>query len=353
MRFITYREALHQSMRSALEKNCNSFIFGLGVTDHTGIFGTTLGLEGEFGGDRVFNTPICEEAMTGFALGASLRGLYPIHIHIRNDFLPLAMNQLINCVAKYKYMYGGLFEVPMLVRAVIGRSWGQGGTHSQSLQALFAHIPGLTVVMPSNAKSVISTYDYVVNHYRSPVLSLEHRLLYEYSFTVEPKSEEIINPLTSFLVKEGSDVTVTATSLMVHEAKRAADFVKKHEAIEVEIIDLHCVSHPDVELILRSVKNTGKLIVADTGWAPFGVCAEVSRIVASADPSMLSRPVINLSMAPTTCPTAKALEKYFYPDFGDVVHAIYTLVFETSDHGKELPSEEHKASQYKEFKGPF
>ncbi len=351
MQSITYRQALHQSMRSALGKNSASFIFGLGVTDHTGIFGTTLGLEEEFGSERVFNTPICEEAMTGFALGASLGGLYPIHIHIRNDFLPVAMNQLINCVAKYKYMYGGLFEVPMLIRAVIGRSWGQGGTHSQSLQALFSHIPGWTVIMPSTAKSVISSYDYVVNQYRAPVLSLEHRLLYDYSFAGD--SLEETDPLTSFLSREGDDVTIVAASIMVQEAERAADFVRKEEGIEVEIIDLHCVSRPDVERILSSVRKTGRLIVADTGWAAFGVCAEVARIVATSDPSILKRPVINLSMAQTTCPTTKALEKYFYPDFGDVVDAIYTLVSESADHGKPLPSEEYKATQYKEFKGPF
>ena len=163
--------------------------------------------------------------MTGFALGASLGGLYPIHIHIRNDFLPVAMNQLVNCVAKYKYMYGGLFEVPMLIRAVIGRSWGQGGTHSQSFQALFSHIPGWTVIMPSTAKSVISSYDYVVNEYRAPVLSLEHRLLYDYSFAGD--SLEETDPLTSFLTREGDAVTIVAASIMVQEGREGGRLRQK------------------------------------------------------------------------------------------------------------------------------
>ena len=163
--------------------------------------------------------------------------------------------------------------------------------------------------MPSTAKSVISSDDYVVNEYRAPVLSLEHRLLYDYSFAGD--SLEETDPLTSFLTREGDAVTIVAASIMVQEAERAADFVRKKEGIEVEIIDLHCVSHPDVKRILSSVKKTGRLIVADTGWAAFGVCAEVSRMVATTDPSILKRPVINLSMAQTTCPTPRPWKSIF------------------------------------------
>jgi pyruvate/2-oxoglutarate/acetoin dehydrogenase E1 component len=349
METLTYRQALRQSMQQALVSNPNSLIYGLGVTDHTGIFGTTSGLEQEFGRDRVFNTPLAEESMTGFGLGASLAGMYPIHIHIRNDFLLLACNQLVNSLAKYKSMYGGLFEAPMLIRAVIGRSWGQGGQHSQSLQSLFAHIPGLTVIMPSSSQSILETYNYVVNHYKSPVISLEHRLLYDYSFHVESKS--IKNPLTSRLVRAGKDVTIIATSSMVTDAQRAAEFAKE-QGVETEIIDLHCVTHPDENMIFESVKKTGRLIVTDTSWAAFGVCAEISRIINERDPRILKEAVINISMAKTTCPTSHALEKYFYPDMSTIVKAIYDLNF-GKNHQKELPSEELKSKLYREFKGPF
>lgn len=337
-------------MRTALRKNPRSIVYGLGVTDWTGIFGTTLGLEKEFGSKRVFDTPLSEESMTGFAVGASLNGIYPIHVHIRVDFLMLAMNQIVNSIAKYSYMYGGLFKMPMLIRVIIGRSWGQGAQHSQSLQSLFAHIPGLTVFMPSSAQTVLNTYEYVINRYKSPVISLEHRLLYDYSFKVDKSVSK--NPLTSYLVKKGSDLTIVATSAMVTDAINAAKFVKEKEGISVEIIDLHCITHPNKELILKSVKKTGRLIVADTGWASFGVCAEIPRLISAYNPGILKKPVLEISMAPSPCPTSKILENYFYPDMGTVVDKIYQLVF-GKGHKKELPSANYKKRLYKEFKGPF
>lgn len=354
MEIITYREAIKQSMHDALKKNPNSLVYGLGVTDHTGIFGTTTGLEDEFGSQRVFDTPISEDSMTGFALGTSLSGLYPIHIHIRTDFMLLAMNQIVNSIAKYRYTYGGCFEAPMLIRSVIGRSWGQGAQHSQSLQSLFAHIPGLTVVMPSSAERVIETYDYAVNEYPNPVISLEHRLLYDYKFNVEEKkSAPKGNPLSSYLVREGKDVTIVATSVMVEESLRAANYAMEKEGVEAEIIDLHCITHPDTDLILKSVAKTGKLIVADTSWAAFGVCSEISRLIATNDPTLLKAPIKEISMAEATCPTAKILENHFYADMGDIIDSIYELHFETKDHNKDLPTEEYILGQHKSFKGPF
>lgn len=351
---LTYREAIRQSMKEGLSKNPKTLIYGLGVTDHTGIFGTTLELAQEFGNERVFNTPIAEDSMAGFGVGISLGGYYPIHIHIRNDFLLLTMNQLINSVAKYKSMYGGLFEVPMLIRAVIGRSWGQGGQHSQSIQSLLAHIPGLTVIMPSSAGSVLRTYDYVINQYRAPVISLEHRILYDYSFKVPGHEADVPgNPLDSFVVRKGKHATIIAVSVMVQEAQRAAEYVKEHENLDVEIIDLHSMTHPREDLILESVRKTGKLIVADTSWESFGVCSEVARIVATRDPGALEAPITSISMAKTTCPTSKALEKFFYPNTADLVNAIYRLHFGKENHGRELPSESWMNKNYKEFKGPF
>jgi len=286
---ITYRESIAQSMHSALKDKQNSIIYGLGVTDFTGIFGTTLNLEKKFGSDRIFDTPLSEESMTGFSVGAALNGIYPIHIYIRVDFLMLAMNQIVNSIAKYKYMYGELYELPLLMRAIIGRSWGQGAQHSQSLQSLFAHIPGLTVIMPSSAQSVLDNYSYAINKYKSPVLSLEHRLLYDFSFNLDEKRDISRNPLTSSITRAGKDVTIAATSIMVVDAKNAANFVKERSGIEVEIIDLNCVSHIDGELLIKSVKKTGRLIVADTGWASFGVCAEVCRIISSSSPGDLKK----------------------------------------------------------------
>jgi len=349
---ITYREAIEKSMHHALENNKKSIIYGVGVTDHIGIFGTTAGLEKKYGSDRVFDTPIAEDSMTGFAIGASLGGLYPIHIHIRADFLLLTMNQLINSAAKYRYTYGGLFHTPMLIRAVIGRSWGQGAQHSQSLQSLFAHIPGLTVIMPSSAEAAEKCYKHAVMHYKNPVISFEHRLLYDYKFNNNSSLIDENNPFDSYLVQEGNDITIVASSIMVQEAIKASDYISKYENISIEIIDINSVSHPNQTLILNSIGKTGKLIVADTSWLSHGLGAEISRMILETDVTLLKKPMKNLGMAKATCPTAKKLEYEFYPNLKDLVVSIYDLHF-GSLKGKEIPSEEEIVYQYKYFKGPF
>lgn len=351
---ITYREALYQTMRDALSRNPNVIIIGQGVDDHKGTFGTTLGLAKEFGPDRVFDTPLAEEGMTGIAIGAALNGLYPIQTHIRADFALLAMNQIVNLAAKYKYMFGGRFEVPMLIRMVIGRSWGQGAQHSQSLQSLFGHIPGLTVIMPASPQSILESYPYIIANHRGPVISLEHRLMYDLKFRIG----EVLTgtgrcPLTSRKVISGKGVTIVATSIMVLEAQRAADHLARVSDIECEIIDLHCISHPARAMILESVEKTGKLLVADTSWQAYGVCAEVCRIVCEHAPSALKVPAVTLGMRPAPCPTAKSLEDFFYPNLQTLTDAVARLVTGKTDHRIPLPHEKSMADVYKRFKGPF
>jgi pyruvate dehydrogenase E1 component beta subunit len=339
-------------MKEAMEKNPRAIIYGQGVTDHLGVFGSTKGLESVFGSERVFETPIAEDSMTGFAIGAALNGLYPIHVHIRNDFMLLSMNQLVNQAAKYKYMHGGNFTVPMLARSIVGRGWGQGSQHSQSLQSLFAHIPGLTVIMPASSQSVLDCYDYAVNEYKNPVISIEHRLLYDYMFEVDDKPRKK-NPFSSNLVRSGKDITVIASSIMVLEALRAAIYVKENEDIDIEVIDINCITHPDVNLILESISKTGRVIVADTGWASYGVCAEVARIIATHSVDILKLPIREVTIAKATCPTSKYLEDFYYPDVESIINEIYSLCFETDEHNKKLPDPEYKNKLYKNFKGPF
>ena len=353
-KIITYREALFQSMRNALVENPDVIIFGQGVDDFKGIFGSTIGLAQEFGSHRVFDTPLAEEGMTGIAIGVALNGLYPIQTHIRADFVLLAMNQIVNLAAKYKYMFGGRLEVPMLIRMVVGRSWGQGAQHSQSLQSLFGHIPGLTVLMPASAQTILDCYPYVIKNHRGPVLVIEHRLMYDLKFQVKDAPQATSGtPLRSYRVRPGKDVTVVATSIMVLEALRAADHLAHVSEIDCEVIDINCISHIDRELILESVKKTGKLVVADTSWQAYGVAAEICRIVCESSPESLKASVVTLGMQPATCPTAKTLEDLYYPSLKDLSDAIATLVRGTGNHGIVLPNENSMADVYKRFKGPF
>jgi pyruvate dehydrogenase E1 component beta subunit len=284
-------------------------------------------------------------------IGAALGGLYPINTHIRADFGLLAANQLINLAAKYRYMFGGLFAVPMMVRMVIGRSWGQGAQHSQSLQSLFAHIPGLLVLMPSTPQAIVSSYAHAVAHHRGPVIMFEHRLMYDLAFE-RARRPPVLDPFGSRLERRGSDVTVVATSIMVLEAMRAADYLAQY-GIECEVIDLHNISHPDRAMIMQSLARTGRLLVADTSWLAYGVAAEVCRIVAETDPRLLKAPVVNLGMAPAPCPTAKALEDIYYPDLHRTIDAIATLVRGTAAHGIPIPQHKAMTDFYKSFKGPF
>lgn len=348
----TYRSALFDAMNAALADHDHAVVIGQGVTDHKGIFGTTTGLAERYGSHRVIETPLAEESIAGVCVGAALNGLYPINTHIRADFSLLAFNQLINLAAKYRYMFGGLFEVPMLVRLVIGRSWGQGAQHSQSLQSLFAHIPGLMVIMPSTPETVASSYRWALEQHRGPVVSLEHRLMYDLAFTKGGWGRHLSKtPFSSRTVRTGADVTIVATSIMVLEAMRAAEHLSGH-GIDCEVIDLHCVSHPDKEMILDSVARTGRLLVADTSWPAYGVAAEMCRLVAETDPRLLSAPVVTLGMQPAPCPTAKSLEDLYYPDLAQLTEAIVRLVRGKSD---DIPLPDHRSMTdvYKSFKGPF
>jgi pyruvate/2-oxoglutarate/acetoin dehydrogenase E1 component len=345
----TYKVALAEAMQEAMDSNPNSIIIGQGVTDFKGIFDTMIGFVDKYP-DRIIETPLAEDSIAGICIGASLNGGYPINTHIRADFGLLIFNQLINLAAKYKYMFGGLFEVPSMYRMVIGRSWGQGAQHSQSLQSLMAHIPGLVVIMPADPKSIIESYRYAVQHHKGPVVMLEHRLLYELSF--EDDDAELSHPLFgSKIEKEGSDITIVATSVMVLEAKRAAEHLEKN-GVSVELINLHSISHSDHEMICKSVEKTGRLLVADTSWPEYGVAAEMNRIINEYDPSILKAPTKSMGMVSTPCPTAKALEDMYYPDVHDIVKTCAEMV-SINISEKDLPKKESMTDFYKHFKGPF
>ena len=349
-RVLSYADALLETMDGALAAHPNTFIMGQGVDDFKGIFGSTTGLADKYGAKRVFDVPLMEEGMTGIAIGASLVGDYPITTHIRADFAFLAMNQIINLASKYRYMFGGIMSCPMLIRVVVGRSWGQGAQHSQSPQATFAHYPGLTVVMPATSQAIVDMYPQIINRHPGPVVSIEHRLLYNLDFSVSASAKPI--PLTSYVARAGRDVTVVATSVMVLEAMRAAQYVSDKAGIEVEIIDLNSISHPDWDLVANSVRKTGKLVIADTSWLEYGVAAEVCRQLMLRDPTILRRPPTMLGMAAAPCPTAKSLEDIYYPSQHETVDAILTQV-RGANHGIELPVERSMTEGYKRFRGPF
>jgi len=323
MRELRYREALAEGLVQAMEADPTVFVMGPGVSDPKGIFGTTLAAFKRFGETRVFDTPLSENTLTGACIGAALSGLRPVLVHARNDFMLLTMDQLINNAAKWRYMSGGVSKVPMTVRGIIGRGWGQGPQHSQSLQALFAHTPGLKVVMPATPEDAKGLLIASIQE-DCPVVVLEHRQLYERLGPVPEHPYSI--PLGKAVVRrEGKDATIVACSFMVIEALEAAERLSE-EDLEVEVIDLRTVCPLDEDLIFQSVEKTGRLVVADTSFRNCGIAAEVSARVADHLFPSLKAGIRRVTLPDIPVPTTWALEALIYPDVNDLVQAVKSTI---------------------------
>jgi pyruvate/2-oxoglutarate/acetoin dehydrogenase E1 component len=345
MRLCTYGEALREALEQEMRRDERVFLMGQGIDDFKGFYGTTKGLAGEFGSRRVFDTPLSEDAMTGAAIGAALAGMRPVHTHIRMDFLLLAMNQLVNIAAKSHYMYGGQVAVPLVVRAVIGRSWGQGAQHSQGLHSLLMHIPGLRVVAPTtpyDAKGLLveSIRD------ENPVIFVEHRLLHPQTGHV-PEELYTVPLGKSRVLAPGTDITLVGISHAAVECLRARQCLASI-GISAEVVDPVSLSPLDADGIAASVRRTGRLLVVDAAWTFCGASAEIITSVAERldGPFRFRR----LGFAPTVCPTSKPLENLYYPNAQSIASTAFGLV----DGSAPAWRPEHiDAPEILEFKGPF
>jgi len=347
-RLLKYFEGLCEGAEQAMESDDRVFMMGLDIDDHRAIQGSTKGLLQKFGSERVFTTPLSEDAMTGVAIGAAMAGQRPIHVHIRMDFLMLCMNQLVNIAAKSHYMYGGSVQVPLVVRTMIGKSWGQGAQHSQGLHSMFAHVPGIKVVAPSNAYDAKGLTIQAVRD-NNPVLIMEHRLLYAteayvpaHPFTVEFGEARIL--------REGEDVTIVGVSNMVMESMRAAELLAEL-GIDCEVIDPITISPLDFAAIEASVNRTGRLLVVDNGWLNCGFSAEVLARVAESDQITRKVNMKRIGFAATTCPTTPSLEDAFYPNPRTIAMLVYHMVTGKQDWEPSLES--CQLAYQAQFKGPF
>ncbi len=343
---MTYERAINEALYQEMERDENVFIYGIGVPDHKKIFGTTNRLLEKFGKDRCIDTPLAEDGLTGFALGAAVNGMRPILTHIRVDFALLSINQLFNNIAAYRYMSGGQLEAPIVIRMIIGRGWGQGAQHSKSLQSIFAHIPGLKVVMPTTPNDAKGMMAAAIRD-NNPVIVLEHRWLYWQEGEVE--EEPFIIPLDKAnKLRDGNDITIVSTSWMNVEAIKAADILEKN-GISVEIIDPRCISSIDIDLIVESVLKTKKCIVADNDWIYCGFSAELSTQIYEWCLGDIKIPIRRIGFAHTPCPTVRHLENEFYSNTINIIKEVEGLmgIDEIDLSGEEFYSHENK------FKGPF
>ena len=314
-RLITFMEALREAQASCLRNDPNVYLLGLGVPGPTGIFGTTKGLVGEFGDQRVRDMPSSEGGMTGVALGTAINGMRPVMIHMRFDFAVLSMETIVNQAAKWHYMYGGKMTAPLTFRMIIGRGWGQGPQHSQSLQAWFAHIPGLKVVMPSTPSDAKGMLISAIED-DAPVIFIEHRWLYGIKGHV-PETHYVVPLEGSRVVRSGKDVTLAGISYMTLECLRAAEMLDK-VGIDAEVLDLRSLTPIDGPGIARSVEKTGHFIVADTANTAFGAAAEASALVVEHAFDSLRKPPVRVGLPWTPTPTSPSLADKFYPRAIDI-----------------------------------
>lgn len=318
LRVLSYRDALLEAQRQLLAGRPEVYLLGEGIDDPGGVFGSTVGLAKEFGPGRVMDTPIAENGLTGIAAGSAMCGMRPIFIHMRMDFLPMCMDQIVNHAAKWRYMTGGKVTCPLVIRSIIGRGWGSAAQHSQALHGLFTHFAGLKVAVPASPYDAKGLLLAAVDD-GNPVMFCEHRWLYDFKGYVP---EEMYNaPFGKAVVRrEGSDVTIVAVSLMVYEAVKAARELEK-EGISAEVIDPRTIKPLDMETILASVKKTGRLVIADTGNMMTGISAEIAAQAAEKGFEYLKAPVLRVGLPDTPTPASPVLEQAFYPGVEDIKRA--------------------------------
>lgn len=316
-RTLSYREALREALNQALKRDPAVFIMGEGVDDPAGVFGSTTGLHKEFPG-RVFDTPVAENGLTGFAVGAAIAGMRPVLVHMRMDFLPLSFDQIINHAAKLCYMSGGKIRVPFVIRAIIGRGWGSAAQHSQSLQALFMHVPGIKVVAPSSAYDAKGLLLSSIAD-DNPVIFIEHRWLYDMKGGV-PAKEYLIPIGKGAIRRPGRSATVVAISLMVNEALESANKLKE-DGIDIEIIDPRSLVPFDEKTVVDSVRKTGRLIIADMGWRSGGAAEIILGRLHSKIRRHLKADVETVALPDTPTPSCHRLEEAFYRGSKDIIKA--------------------------------
>lgn len=336
----TYRQAINEALDSEMARDENVIVIGEDVAGgaggtgeddaYGGVLGVTKGLVGKYGRSRVIDTPITESAIMGAAAGAAFTGLRPVAELMFVDFLGVCFDQIFNQAAKFRYMFGGKAKTPLVIRSMIGAGMSAAAQHSQSLHPIFTHIPGLKVVMPSNAYDAKGLLIEAIRD-DDPVIFLEHKALYDTEADVPDEAYTIPFGEAEF-VTEGDDVTVVAFSAMVPRCKAVADALID-DGIEVELIDPRTTSPLDEEAILESVERTGRLIVVDESSPRCGMAADIAAMVASKGFAHLKAPVKMITPPHTPVPFAPNLEAAYLPSEDKIAAAVRDTL------GQALPAE--------------
>lgn len=318
-----YIRAVNDALREEMERDSSVFVAGEDVALAGGSFSATRGLLEKFGADRVADTPIAEAGIVGLAIGSALTGLRPVVEIMFMDFITCAMDQVVNQAAKIRYMFGGKPKLPLVIRTQCGAGLNAGPQHSQSLEAWFAHIPGLIVIMPSTVADVKGLLKSAIRD-DNPVLFIENKTLY--GLKGDAPDGDVTIPIGKGEVKkEGKDVTVIATSRMVHQALKAGGKLSE-EGIDIEVIDPRTISPLDKDIILKSVEKTGRAVVAfeEVKFAGFG--AEISAMISEEVFSALKAPVQRIGAPFCPVPFSKPLEKAYLPGEEHIINSVRNVL---------------------------
>ncbi len=308
MKKINFSEAIKQSMFQAMQLDKKVIIYGLGVGNSSNIYGSTKGLKEKFGKTRVFDTPAAESALTAMGAGMSLAGLRPLLIHQRFDFMIYSLDQIVNWIALWSYKSGGKSQMPITIRTIVGKGWGQGPQHSKSLHSWFAHLPGLSVIYPSSpyeAKGLMLSS--IFSNF--PTIFFESRSLHSMKEVV-PAKPYFLDPTKAFVRLEGKDLTIVSFGPSVKNAVNIADKIKKQKNISCEVIDLRSINPIDLNTILNSVKKTKNLCLIEHGWPNASISSDVISKVTERI-KLNSRPM-KFCWPNSYTPTTYSLEKEYY-----------------------------------------
>ncbi|MDI6027725.1 alpha-ketoacid dehydrogenase subunit beta [Corticibacterium sp. UT-5YL-CI-8] len=324
VRELSYAQAIQEAMAIAMEQDERVFLMGEDIGVYGGAFQVTGDLVERFGADRVIDTPISELGGAGVAVGAAVTGLRPIFEFQFSDFATLAMEQIVNQAAKMRYMLGGAVSVPVVMRFPAGSGTGAAAQHSQSLEAWLGHVPGLKVIQPATPHDAKGMLLAAVAD-PDPVMIFEHKLLYKMKGPV-PEGYYTVPIGKAEIRRQGRDLTIVATSIMVHKALDAAETLEA-EGIDVEVVDLRTIRPMDTQTVIDSVKKTSRLLCVYEGVKTLGVGAEVSAAIAESDAfDFLDAPIVRLGGAETPIPYNPELEKATVPQVPDIIKAARDLV---------------------------
>jgi len=323
VREVTYATAIREAHAELLRSDDRVFVFGQGLWSPWYAGTSLMDLNKEFGCDRVLDSPISENAVTGVAIGAAIAGMRPIVFHPRMDFMLLAFDPIVNQAANWSYMFDGKANAPVVVRSTINRGGEQGAQHSQALHAMLMHVPGLKVVMPStpfDAKGLLISAVYDGN----PVMYIDDRWLYEVKGAVPDEAYDV--PIgRGVLRRSGADVTIIGISYMAHLSLLAAEQLSE-KGIQAEVVDLRSLKPWDEELVTQSVCRTGRAVVADPGWRTCGAAAEIAASISELCFSELKAPIRRVTLPDLPAPASRMLEAAYYPSVETIVKAVQTVV---------------------------